>query len=282
MGVNMRVGAKIWKPLGACLLCFFGALDTLSAQNAPVELRYKNEAGQAWAWKIEATQDSNLALAPAAEAPASAKLTGEMRCLVGAVSPGNVPWEVRFRDLGMKLTAQGKTLEAERFTGELGELLLSAVLDDRGRLVRSFIKGGNPQVVRTVRLLEDAFVRALPVMPTAPVELAASWSDEAKQEDKHKQGEVASSLRRTWTLQKLEDRAGRRVALLEVKLQGEVKVTPKGGAVQTQRLQGEGTVAFDLQAGRVLESNLTLQTEDLGAQQAWTRRALVKVRLWTP
>ncbi len=249
---------------------------TLRHQVAPnAELRYKTHV----------QQDLHLELPPAKPHDVQSDIQAQMQWKsASTATASSMPLEVVFRDFEVKLRSGDKVLPGEAYLSQLGVLRLSMALDAQGKISNTVMDGNNPQVIRTLNLFQDAFLRSIPVFPSKPVQVGDSWVNQETFKTE-KTPALSSQVSRTYKLDKVEKRSGAQVAVLSstlrILLESEAEIDGEPRSKISYTVEGKGEVVFSIEEGQILSSTFsaTQASKPSDSNDKSVHRSKIKI-LW--
>ena len=263
-----------------CALCLLICVSSTFAQEGDEpRFEYRFEEGDPIAYGLDLKQRVKIALKEGEPQEVSAHLTARVVCEFERRDPnGQLTINLIFSDLAGTFTAGGQPVEGVELS-QLGELRMSATIKPDGAVVRTLMPSINPQIDRTMRLLQDAILRALPIMPEpSKATVGSSWSESQSKRQDTKGSTVSTEMTRRFTLKGIEGDGNADIAIsLDVQISSLLK-DPQGTGERKGQGKGQGTAVFDLARGRLVKVDLGVDYRSEGEGGA-SQDARVEVTL---
>ncbi len=210
-----------------------------------------------------------------------ARINARVSCALEKTTPeGDLVVGLRFSDLSGEFTAQGKPITGVDLS-QLGVLRSSATLKPTGSVTRTLMPSANRQIDRTFRLLQDAFLRSLPVLPEGgEAAIGATWQDTRTERYEVDDRIVETKLSRTFKLVKVDPKGVGSGRLARIEIQISLETTSRMSDDKGSPLErlgsatGKGHALFDLDAGHPREVHLEVDHQSKDNTGARQRTAL--------
>jgi hypothetical protein len=249
-----------------------------------LSLSYGFVDGDRAVYELEVEQELGVSLADGDSKSVSSVVRADVGCVLEKKKKDATFFlGITFSGLNGEFAANGKSVEGIDLS-QVGELRMSAHLNPRGEVLKKFVAPINSQIDGTMRLIQDTLFNVLPVLAESEVSVGDSWVHVSEQGSRNSGGQLQLKLSRRFTLERVDDVDGRRLALIKVTHEVVMTNAVQGAETVSKvkgRGQGSGTLVFDANAGKLVSGNVEIEFKS-DSETGNAQKSLLKIKLSSP